>query len=434
VKTLENILLTSLRSPFLDDDKIYPPLALLYLKAAINQELPDINVDLMDGEPDTITSFAPYDAVGISIMTPQRQQAQDLRLKLRKFYPNIKLIAGGPHVKHYYTEMKESYWDYLVPGDGERAIVSILKGDAEHLVPDQMSKAELFEMPRPDRTSDKAKALLGGYNYKLQGVESTTAHFGRGCPERCTFCEDAMTGTRWTKPESILEELDDIKSLGYGGVYLFDDLFAIALPKIRPIAQALKDRGLIYRCNAQARYFTKWGMDMSDLLAETGCVEIAFGAETGSQKILDNINKRTTVMENYNTVEYAKRNGINVKAFILLGLPGEDWETLRETEEFIRDSGIDDFQAAVYMPYKGTQIRDAIDKGDDSVDMQMTVDEVSGAYGIKGGETAYEVRTGALSPEDLQGFRNYLVNTYRPKAHEVWKDKFFDRPSVEYEE
>ena len=66
-----------------------------------------------------------------------------------------------------------------------------------------------------------------------------------------------------------------------------------------------------------------------------------------------------------------------------------------------------------------------------NVDLEMLGEEVSGAYGIKGGETAYEVRTNALSGDDLKQFRNYLVEKYRPSAHsEKWKDKFFEQAHI----
>ena len=168
----------------------------------------------------------------------------------------------------------------------------------------------------------------------------------------------------------------------------------------------------------------------------TGCYEIAFGAESGSQTILDNVKKRCTVEQNYRTVEYAKRHGLIVKAFILLGLPGETWETLAQTETFIRDSGIDDFQCAIYMPFKGTQIRSALDRGE-WIDLMVhaagTYGEVTGAYGVKGGETAYEVSTTELSTGDLRVFREYLVGTYRPESHRrKWAqdDRFFDQAQL----
>lgn len=242
----------------------------------------------------------------------------------------------------------------------------------------------------------------------------------------CTFCEDARTTSRWTPIELIREELDDIKELGYEGVYIFDDLFAIAMPKVRPICDEIFKRDLVYRCNGQANFFTKWGEDFAKMLADSGCVEMAFGHETGSQKILDNITKRTSVEQNYQSVEFARKHGIKVKSFLMLGLPGENYETIAETEKFIRDTGIDDFQLAVYYPYKGTQIRDAIDRGDNSMDIEFE-GEGLGAYGQKGGSTEAVVRTSELSSEDLLRERDRLVNTYKPKSHTPkWDDGFFD--------
>lgn len=433
--TLENLLLVSCRSPFLDDDRIYPPLGLLYLKANVNKELPNVQVHLVDSyDLSDPLFFRRYDAVGISIMTPQREEASKILHAIKKRDPNKIVIAGGPHVKHYTHETQQEPYDYVVPFDGERALVSILKGETQRLVIDKLSKENLSGMPRPDRTTVQARVLLRNYNYQLEGKDSTTAFFARGCPERCHFCEDAMTPVRWSSINNIKGELDDIVSLGYKGLYIFDDIFAIALSMVRPIAEEIKKRDLIYRCNAQARYFTKWGEDMAKMLADTGCVEIAFGAETGSQKILDNIEKRTTVKQNYQTVEYAKKHGLKVKAFILLGLPGEDQSTLLDTEKFIASSGIDDFQCAIYYPYKGTQIRDAHDRGE-KIDFIFS-GEGLGAYGQKGGATESVTGTKALASKDLLRFRNYLVDRYRPQAHRVrWEDKFFDtwsktRPEV----
>jgi hypothetical protein len=171
---------------------------------------------------------------------------------------------------------------------------------------------------------------------------------------------------------------------------------------------------------------------MARLLAATGCHEIAFGAESGSQTILDAVRKRCTVKQNYDTVAFAKKHGLIVKAFILLGLPGETWETLQETEAFMRNAGCDDFQCVVYMPFKGTQIRQAIDSGR-VIDLQVVPHgadgEVTGAYAVSGGNSAYEVRTAGLTADDLHAFRDYLVAKYRPASHRTkWApdDAFFD--------
>jgi radical SAM superfamily enzyme YgiQ (UPF0313 family) len=427
---LENILILSCRSPYLDNSKVYVPMASLYLKSFVDKHAPHAKIYLGD---DNYTLedpriFEPYQSVGISIMTPQRDEAYRLARFIKQHFPEKIVIAGGPHVKHYQKEVTENKdFDYVIPLDGERPLAHILNGTATNRVMvDIMTREDIATAPRPDRLSDTARALISRYNYTLGNRNSTTMMTSRGCPMQCAFCEDARTTAKWSNLENVKGELDDIASLGFSGAYIFDDLFAIAMEKVRPICNELKKRDIIYRCNGQANFFTKFGKDFAKMLADTGCYEIAFGHESGSQKILDNIFKKTLVEQNYKSVEYAKEVGIKVKSFLMIGLPGEDEETIAATEKFIRETKPENFQLAVYYPYKGTQIRDAIDRGDSTFDLQFE-GEGLGAYGQKGGSTEAVVRTKAFSSADLLRIRDELVNKYRPESHsKKWDDKFFD--------
>jgi anaerobic magnesium-protoporphyrin IX monomethyl ester cyclase len=419
----------SCRSPFLDDSKIYPPLANLYLKSFIENHTRDIEVILGDDDYDCVDRFSEdgeFDAIGISVMTPQRHEADALACQINQNHPDALVIAGGPHVKHYLNDMLTTQdYDHLVPHDGELALLNIMLGGQPRVVEHRMSRQQIEDAPRPDRTSIEALNLLCKYSYKLNGRWATTMMTARGCPMACKFCEDANTQTRSSSIGNIEAQLDDIKRQQYGGVYIFDDLFAIAVPKVKPIADALKARDLIYRCNGQANIFAR-SEDLAKLLADTGCVEIAFGHESGSQRILDRVDKRTTVEQNYLSVEYAKKHGIRVKSFLMLGLPGEDNLSLAETEAFIRDSGIDDFQLSIYFPYKGTAIRDEIDRGV-AQDIFMVSDGL-GAYGQRGGSTEATVATPAFTAEKLLKIRDAIVTRYKPKSHsKKWGDKFFER-------
>ena len=425
-----NLLLMSLRSPYLDDSKVYPPLGLLYLKSAVEQEI-NVNIDIVD-EYDLTNKelFEPYTHIGLSVMTPQREEAKRVLTSIKTRHPDKKVIIGGPHALHYTREVMNEPFDYIVRRDGERDLVNILKNKAERISDDKIGKSDWGKLPRPDRTSKKAREFLSSYKYELNGIKAGTMLTASGCPMTCTFCEESETATRWSPLEKLTDEMDDLIKLGYKGVYLFDDLFAIAMKKVEPICNELSKRDLIYRCNGQANFFTKWGEDFAKMLSDTGCVEIAFGHESGSQKILDNVRKKTSIEQNYKSVEYARKYGIKVKSFLMLGLPGEDWTTMKETEDFIKQAKPDDFQIAIYYPYKGTQIRDAIDRGE-SVDL-IFEGEGLGAYGQKGGKTESVVRTKAISSENLMVFRDYLVQTYKPKSH----SKFFDtnlKSEVEYE-
>lgn len=423
--SLQNILLLSCRSPYLDSDKVYPPLGNLYLHTAINNARPQVNVTVTDNYSLENTEWLKdIDGIGVSIMTPQRAEANRILEFVKRERPDITLFAGGPHCHYYAQDIKDDPWDYICQRDGERAIIDIIDQKGPKIKNDFMLPPVYKQHAVKPNRLDNAE-FLKSYNYQLQGRDSTTMLTAQGCPEQCTFCEDAMSAVRWTPFDLVKEELDDIQTLGYKGVYIFDDIFAIAYKQIQPIAEELSKRGLTYRCNGQARRFNE---EFAQMLSSTGCVEIAFGAESGSQKILDNIRKRTTVEANYQFVELCNKYQIHCKAFLMLGLPGEDHETINQTETFIRNSGITDFQLAIYYPYKGTQIRDAIDKGDRSTDLFFN-GEGLGAYGQKGGASEAVVSTTSLSAKDLLRERDRLINKYKPNSHrQAWEnaeDDFF---------
>lgn len=408
----EKVLLVSLRSPFLDNDKVYPALANLYLQSALQAQ--GIESRLTDNWASE--RIVPYSHIGVSIMTPQRDLAKNFINYVKRKYPEVKVIAGGPHAKFYTNELAKEPWDNIVTDDGERVLPRIIRGEiTDRIVTDKMTTRELAQMPRPNRLGNRD--YLKEYVYMLEGKRSGTMITARGCPEQCTFCEDAMTTTRRTSLNKLVLEMDDLKELGYEGVYLFDDIFAMSLKQAEPIARELQRRKLIYRCNGQARMMNE---DIMRMLSETGCREIAFGAESGSQKILDNIRKRTNTQQNYRFCDWARKFNIPVKLFILLGLPGEDRGTLKDTEQFIAHSGASDVQVAVYYPYKGTQIRDAIEQKQ-SIDINFN-GEGLGAYGQKGGESEYVVGTKELTAQDLHEFRDELIRKYRPPAHSKHKE------------
>ena len=131
---LENILLLSCRSEYLDSDKVYPPLANLYLHSAIKREHPEVRVTITDDYENI--DFTPYDMVGISIMTPQREEAERLKAKIKSQDPNKLVVAGGPHVKYYGQEMKG--WDIVIPYDGVRVINQIIEGRRDPIMADKI--------------------------------------------------------------------------------------------------------------------------------------------------------------------------------------------------------------------------------------------------------------------------------------------------------
>jgi radical SAM superfamily enzyme YgiQ (UPF0313 family) len=373
-----------------------------------------VRVDIIDDyDLDNPDIFEPYDYIGISIMTPQRKEAKKLLDTIKQRWPEKIVIGGGPHVLHYIDDIVDDAWDFLVRGDGERLLPKIITSDGEgveRVSYDFIPRATLAGLPKPDRVGEQE--FLSKYKYRLRDLNATTMLTGRGCPMNCKFCEDARTTTRWTSIENTKAELDDIVAMGYKGVYLFDDLFAINLRKCEPYLDLLKKSGLKFRCNVHAKFMTD---EFAKALAEAGCIEVAFGAESGSQEMLDRMDKKTTVQQNYDCVKYCKKYGITVKAFLMIGLPGETLETVAETEKFILNSGIDDAQVAIYYPYKGTQFRDEMDTGKAS-DL-LFEGEGLGAYGTNEANNEAVVRTEALTSQQLIKIREELIQKYKFRTH-----------------
>jgi radical SAM superfamily enzyme YgiQ (UPF0313 family) len=420
----KRVLLVSLRSPFLDSDRIYLPMGLLYIASFLKSAGHHVDIENAFGEEgeQRVKDYSSYDVIGVSIMTPQKQQASELlnylKTELKPQKQQI-VVAGGPHAKFYTSELEKEPWDYIITGDGEKSFLEIIEGRAnQRILFDRVKNGEEYDsMPRPDRLgfADLVKSYT--HTFGKDKRKATTFLSGRGCPMQCTFCENAHTPIRKTSLEKAKKEFDDIEALGFNGIYIIDDSFTLSIDSVKPYVEELKKRGIAYKCNGHAKFMNE---EFADLLANTGCVEIGFGAESGSQKILDNVKKQTTIEQNYNFVRLMKERGIRVRAFFVIGLPGETKETIKETEKFIKESGIDDFQITIYSPFKGTEIRDELDKGNPYLDLFM--EREAFAYVYKGGKTESNVRTRELSSNELLKERNRLVTRYKPASHTVGRD------------
>lgn len=412
----KKILLTTLGSSFLDDQYVFPYLGILYLMSVGIRAGANINyTDRFD-----VDSSA--DVVCISCMTPQGGQAYRICREIKEKYPKTLVILGGPHATYYLNECRKEPFDIIVTGDGERIFEELLSGkvDEGRLSPestpeqlifhDDLTEEEMNSYPIPLRE----KRYIGKYNYNLAGVRATTVMTSRGCPMRCAFCESGGTTLRRFSPDHFEREIQSIIGQGIKGIMIFDDLFAMNLTKIKPYLEILKryhqTDSLVFRCFGHAKMMTS---ELAGLLYESGCVEIAFGAESASQEILDTVNKRTTVEQMHAFIETVIKTGMKVKAFFIIGLPGETEETFKETYNFIKKHREKhpesfDFDCTVFFPYKGTLIGDEARKGN-TFDIRprrgLTWSEIDsngyGAYKKKKGAADIVIETGGLTADRI---------------------------------
>lgn len=451
-------LLVTLDSPFLDSPHVFPYLGILYLLAVAREAgmtVRYLHPDRMDpaldddAEPciyytDQITinnmsAYADFDVIGISCMTPQGQQAYRLCRALKWKFPEKTVIIGGPHAKFYRDNCLDKGFDIIVAGDGERIFHAMITGDFELLADkmclysngtlvlrDALSAKEMNRFPIPYRE----KAYLHRYQYFLEGEPATTLVNSRGCPMHCAFCEHCGTVPKWFSPEHFQAEIDDILAQSFRAVMIFDDLFALNPKRLVPYLQVLKDRHLgdkmIFRCFGHANILAKYP-SLFELLADAGCVEIGIGAESASQRILDAMGKKTTVAQLHDCVQQAARKNIKIKAFFMIGLPGETKASFAQTYDFIRFyrekyPNHFDFDLSVFFPYRGTLIGDAIrmNEGESALYRGKRIDRTSFSLRLRSGFTWSMIDAGAMGAYKKKGGDSDLVvESYDWKRREV---------------
>jgi len=252
------------------------------------------------------------------------------------------------------------------------------------------------------------KSFLNRYHYYIKERRATTAISGRFCPMGCKFCESRYSGLALYTPEHIEAEIIDIKDKGFNAIMYYDDIFAINLKRVKELCEVIKRYNIYFRCFAHAKTFTN---EMAEILADAGCKIICWGAESGHQKILNNVGKGTTVEMNYRMAEKILNHGMEAVAFCMIGLPGENKETIAGTEKFIATFANNNdfkFDYTIYYPFKKTYIRENIKQ----YDLKLHLNNSKGYYKGKKGTSECCVSTSALTKKDILKAKNEICEKY----------------------
>ena len=414
---MRDLLLVSLRDPYMDSDRVMPPLGIMSLHAYLTERgfIVDMTNDIGGLH---IMELRNYRYIGISCMTPQKAQAEDVLNVVKTYCPDTQVIIGGPHPEFYLDECMKLPYQHIVIGDGEIPLHKILSSNSKDTgIPKVWSiiGGDLDSLPLPTRT----KEFLSDYEFLIQGLDSTTILTAKGCPNRCAFCESASSDVRFFPAKHIEQQIQQCLDLGYQAIQFYDDLFAISMGRVRELCNIIKKFDIKFRCCGHARTLTQ---EMAELLSDAGCIEMSYGAETGSQKILNAVNKRTTVAQNHNFYKICNSVGIKAKAFMIAGLPGESWDTICDSADFVeallKDTFTNfegrqitnDFDVSIYYPYRGTHIRDHIDQYDLKIDLAKT----QGFFKGIGGLSECAVSTSNMTSHDIMQAQKDMVFMYKP--------------------
>lgn len=397
-----NIALVNPPSSFLIDQAVHPPLGLWYLGAVLKRS--GYNVQYADmGLGDSLPKDA--DVYGVTGTTPQLSHVKSVigEIKTR----GKPVVAGGPHATVLPASMIVAGATAVVQGEGEEALLRVLEiPDLKAVVNITARRiVDLDALPFPDRSQCRR------YRYWItdrvgRKHEATTIISSRGCPNRCAFCSHAVWGKlyRERSADNVLAELRELKSLGYDAVHFFDDSLCINKRRLKALCEGIKRLGMWWRCFVRADQVTP---EILEAMSEAGCVEVGLGVESGSQKVLAAINKGETVAQQQEAIGWAQKAGIRVKAFLIVGLPGEDWESIDSTQRLLQSSCPDDIDVSVLQLMPGSPLYE------NPQAFGLTVTDGPMWYKGRKGEYVCNHRTQRLSSDDLLVARDYLESRFK---------------------
>ncbi len=395
---MTNITLINLPSPFLHDQLVMPPLGLCYVSSALKAR--DVDVHFLDLGKDGNHQIPRTDYYAMGCTTPQFNDA--VLLKNAIDYPEAKFCLAGPHATVKPMDGISHGFDSVIVGEGEEAIFDVLNG-REGII-SKHDNRDLDSIAFPDRS------LIQDYNYTIDGVRATTMLTSRGCAFHCSFCCKTWNNIRFRSYENVLQEAKDIALRGYGAIQLYDDEFMVYPERDLKIMRGFYRLGLIWRCFTRSDLVTR---QLAFAMADCGCKEVLLGIESGSDEILNNINKGITVAEHKNAIQHLYNAGIRVKAAMVVGLPGENFLTGYETWRFCNemDPFVSSWDFTNFVPYPGSHIYDHPEQ----YDIEFDPFDVYTPY--KGGQWEAVVSTKSFQKEMVAALRNTLHRKFKGEIY-----------------
>jgi anaerobic magnesium-protoporphyrin IX monomethyl ester cyclase len=356
--------------------KPYPPLGILYICSHLRHK--GVRAEVFDStfslrqELFDLLHQGPPSILGIYANLMTRSKVVEI-LRVAK-EAGWQTLVGGPEPGAYVQEYLRVGADVVVIGEGELTL--------EELVPALQSRADLHRVdgiaflaedgsvvrtkPREqikdiDAQPWPARDCIDMSRYvevwrEHHGMGSVSLITARGCPYHCKWCSHEVFGKthRRRKPASVAEELEFlIRQYEPQMAWMADDVFTIHHGWLFQYATELKRRGLKlpFECISRADRLNR---QVVETLAEIGCFRVWIGSESGSQRILDAMERGVTVEEVQSGVALCRSAGIQTGMFLMWGYEGEEMSDIEATVEHVKKSDPDIFFTTVAYPIKGT--------------------------------------------------------------------------------
>lgn len=377
---------------YLEDDekeqkimRPYPPLGILYISSYL--EAYGIDNDVFDTTFSSKDIFRKYLleekpsilALYVNLMT--KLNVLEMIHFATTHLPDTTIVLGGPEVRYSAENFLREGAHVIVIGEGESTMLEIaqtlrqqadtftiesleqiqgvafLKNGIFTQTPECDKIKDLDQLTIPNRKKINMSLYLDAWK-RHHGKNTISISTMRGCPYTCKWCSRAVYGLSYRRrsPEKVVDEIESLyKNYNPDSLWFVDDVFTISHKWLTNFRDELKRRNLYipYECITRADRMSK---EVIVMLKETGCFRVWIGAESGSQKVIDLMDRRVDVNQVREMIRLTQQHGIEAGTFIMLGYPGETKEDIEETIVHLKESNPDHFTITVAYPIKGTEL------------------------------------------------------------------------------
>lgn len=356
-------------NPLMSEEARFFPLGLGYIAEVLLESghyvtVLDINTYKWNkDEVQARIASSDFDIAGITALITQYPYVKWLTKAIKRLNASARIIVGGglaSSIPQMLLDQTDA--DIAVIGEGESTSKEVIKPiEANEPLKDvagiqfkennriyQTAPRDLIgnldKIPFPARNLFPMERYLQSSVFSLRAAFDSSARTtnlitSRGCPYGCVYCYHGIFGRKFRarSPDNIIEEIKQLqKEYRVNSIYFDDDTFVIDRERVISFCGKLisEDLGISWACNGRANLMDE---ELLKKMKSTGCKVLSYGIESGNQKILDALNRKTTVEQGKRAIELTWKAGIVPRAYLMIGMFGETRETIQDTVNFCRE-------------------------------------------------------------------------------------------------